>query len=225
MIFSGKQHNIPKISAKEKRLHQEKYKKYLIHDFACPTWFIPRRVHPILVTNWMRFLFKQAKRMVLTSIEEGGHDNSDVSAAECLHDLYHLHEYKGDILSELDRILYHASEIHEIGHGCDYDEMINQNLDDIIDFSKNIRVDILCDEEKIISLPTTKRIEDGNRLHIVNVEHGFCSCKERTCQHITRAIEIGGSKGEVYYLNIDNKTCTCPGFTYTGNCKHVNSYL
>ena len=33
--------------------------------------------------------------------------------------------------------------------------------------------------------------------------------------------EIEGSKGAVYYLNLDDKTCTCPGYTYRGVCKHV----
>jgi hypothetical protein len=33
--------------------------------------------------------------------------------------------------------------------------------------------------------------------------------------------EIEGSKGAIYYLNTDDKTCTCPGYTYRGTCKHV----
>ena len=33
--------------------------------------------------------------------------------------------------------------------------------------------------------------------------------------------EIEGSKGTVYYVNLDDKTCTCPGYTYRGVCKHV----
>jgi SWIM zinc finger len=33
--------------------------------------------------------------------------------------------------------------------------------------------------------------------------------------------EIEGSKGAKYILDVDAKTCTCPGFTYRGTCKHV----
>jgi len=33
--------------------------------------------------------------------------------------------------------------------------------------------------------------------------------------------EIEGSKGTVYYVNLDDRTCTCPGYTYRGVCKHV----
>jgi len=33
--------------------------------------------------------------------------------------------------------------------------------------------------------------------------------------------EIEGSKGTIYYVNTDDKTCTCPGYTYRGTCKHV----
>lgn len=33
--------------------------------------------------------------------------------------------------------------------------------------------------------------------------------------------EIEGSKGAKYYVNQEDKTCTCPGYTYRGTCKHV----
>jgi len=33
--------------------------------------------------------------------------------------------------------------------------------------------------------------------------------------------EIDGSKGAKYILDVDAKTCTCPGYTYRGTCKHV----
>jgi hypothetical protein len=32
---------------------------------------------------------------------------------------------------------------------------------------------------------------------------------------------IQGSKGSVYYVNEAEATCTCPGYTYRGACKHV----
>jgi hypothetical protein len=34
-------------------------------------------------------------------------------------------------------------------------------------------------------------------------------------------VEIEGSKGAIYYVNKDLKTCTCPGYTYRGTCKHI----
>jgi len=34
-------------------------------------------------------------------------------------------------------------------------------------------------------------------------------------------VEIEGSRGARYYVNTDTKTCTCPGYTYRGVCKHV----
>ena len=35
-------------------------------------------------------------------------------------------------------------------------------------------------------------------------------------------VEVAGSKpGVVYYINLSEGTCTCPGYTYRGTCKHV----
>ena len=34
-------------------------------------------------------------------------------------------------------------------------------------------------------------------------------------------LEVPGSKGAVYYVNTETGTCTCPGFTFRGACKHT----
>jgi SWIM zinc finger len=42
-------------------------------------------------------------------------------------------------------------------------------------------------------------------------------------QTVSELKEIEGSKGAKYYLNVEARTCTCPGFTYRGDCKHVKA--
>lgn len=38
-------------------------------------------------------------------------------------------------------------------------------------------------------------------------------------------VEVAGSNGNVYYVNTTTLKCSCPGFTYRGECKHVKLAL
>jgi hypothetical protein len=41
--------------------------------------------------------------------------------------------------------------------------------------------------------------------------------------HVESAvIEVMGSKGAVYWVDPELHSCTCPGFTFRGKCKHTD---
>lgn len=38
-------------------------------------------------------------------------------------------------------------------------------------------------------------------------------------------IEVKGSKGQIYYVDPEKRTCTCTGFSFRGKCKHIAEAL
>jgi hypothetical protein len=45
--------------------------------------------------------------------------------------------------------------------------------------------------------------------------------KTVTSEPITTVIKVAGSKGQVYSVDTEAKTCTCSGYTFRGTCKHT----
>ena len=53
----------------------------------------------------------------------------------------------------------------------------------------------------------------------------FTKIGEREEELASHILEIQGSKGNVYLLDTEKMTCTCPGFTFRGTCKHVKEII
>ena len=67
------------------------------------------------------------------------------------------------------------------------------------------------------------RIDTRGRKFVINPVQFKTSVKEEELEG--RVIEVKGSKGDIYRVTDvnGNYSCTCSGFKFRGDCKHVNS--
>jgi hypothetical protein len=64
-----------------------------------------------------------------------------------------------------------------------------------------------------------KNFDKRGRKFTVLRENPFKTFKEKSS-----IIKVSGSKGATYSIDTEEKTCTCPGFTFRGTCKHIKDY-
>jgi hypothetical protein len=71
-------------------------------------------------------------------------------------------------------------------------------------------------EGEIIRSPSKIRLDRRGRKFIRLDPNPFGVPKEKSV-----VVEVKGSKGDSYWVNTEDKTCTCPGFQFRGSCKHL----
>lgn len=78
---------------------------------------------------------------------------------------------------------------------------------------------IKCGTKKPIYFNTPIKFDRRGRTFIELCANPFKVVKEDT------RIAVKGSKGNTYYIDKDEGTCTCPGYTFRGTCKHIKDVL
>ena len=74
--------------------------------------------------------------------------------------------------------------------------------------------------KKPIYLKSTLRIDRNGRKFVELKVNPFKEVK--TDENLVKVV---GSKGDTYFVDKDNKTCTCSGFQFRGRCKHIDKVL
>ena len=59
-------------------------------------------------------------------------------------------------------------------------------------------------------------IDRRGRKFVIAKPNPFKKIKEKDT-----IVKVSGSKGAVYSIDTEDKTCTCPGYMYRGSCKHI----
>lgn len=62
---------------------------------------------------------------------------------------------------------------------------------------------------------------DRRRRKFVNADIGLFDANDTKSD----LIEVAGSKGNVYHVDPEARTCTCPGFNFRGACKHITQLV
>lgn len=62
------------------------------------------------------------------------------------------------------------------------------------------------------------RIDRRGRKFVALKKNPF---KQPKVEKRSTVVKVRGSRGNVYEVDTEAKTCTCAGFTYRGNCRHL----
>jgi hypothetical protein len=77
---------------------------------------------------------------------------------------------------------------------------------------------IPCGTKKAQYFSSPMRIDRRGRKFVALKTNPF---KQPKLEKNPNIIKVRGSKGNVYEVDTEAKTCTCTGFQYRGKCKHL----
>jgi hypothetical protein len=170
------------------------YMERIIHDVPEN---IPESVVPHLKSDMERYMYKRARKMVELCIQHKAW-NQEYEKPEVLHIR----------LQDLD--MGNVSPSIRKARIMDY-------LEDIYWTASMHLCEVLTGEAEIfgyIGLLSHSRYRGGNKQVL---KEKFEKFKE-----LPSTISVKGSKKNTYWLNLEQKFCSCPGFRYNyGACKHL----
>lgn len=96
--------------------------------------------------------------------------------------------------------------------------------------AKQINHIYLLDGDKLhayIKMGTTEPVYFNKPMRFDKRGRKFVRLKQNPFKVTVKStlVEVKGSKGDVYYVDPDQRKCTCTGFTFRGKCKHLDQVL
>jgi hypothetical protein len=186
------------------RTNREEYKKAIMCDVP---GHIPEDVAPHLITEAERLMYKQARRAIQLCIDNDVYDSNWTHPKRLMKDLECLKNSK-----ITHRAMKSNKNMSIIGE-CLFEACMNLGDMKYLDIGHTLyhMSEIDADLDMYETHYEERRAYREQRLEMIKNDPDTA--------------EVQGSKGELYLTNKEGNFCTCLGFKYYGECKHLRKKI